>query len=504
MADHTSKAPSTILSPAPIQQRQLLTSKTFMLLALGGVLQTIGETLALGAPGALPAGSALLIFGSSTCGVVLLCFALRKRSHEPASDIGQRREAAQSARLTRLARLARTGLLALLLLAALWTLATSGALLIQHPLDPAIYDSDAAVFIQYQAEDVLHGVNPYTDSAGFWQAVQEFPNAGATPLQRGQFAGLPFSPDDNTITALLRKYAHNPNLAGPEFDPASLHSYPAGAFLLAVPFLWAGFSSTQPLYLLSLLLLLALLVRWTPHRQRWQTLLLFASLSIPITLTLRSSFEVICILCVLGAWRSQEQHPWLSAGLTGLGCAVKQLAWLFLPFYLIWIASRSGWRRAAVSAVICVLVFFAINAPFLLDAPAAWASSMLLPISEPAFPGGVGLITLAQGGWMPLLPSWAYTTLEMLAYLGLLGWYSVRQFLPDANKKYDDLNGAWALVLAPLPLLLAARSLISYTMFLPILALAAALQQNTAQRPIPAHLPDKQSKPSERVEAVDE
>ncbi len=105
---------------------------------------------------------------------------------------------------------------------------------------------------------------------------------------------------------------------------------------------------------------------------------------------------------------------------------------------------------------------------------------------------------------MPLLPSWAYTTLEMLAYLGLLGWYSVRQFLPDANKKYDDLNGAWALVLAPLPLLLAARSLISYTMFLPILALAAALQQNTAQRPIPAHLPDKQSKPSERVEAVDE
>jgi hypothetical protein len=468
------------------------------------LLQTLGETLALGAPGALPAGSALFIFGSVTLGVVLLGFAIWKRADGPASDIGQHGEAAQSVLPKWLARLARAGLLTLLLLAALWTLATSGALLIQHPFDPAIYDSDAAAFLQYQAEDVLHGINPYTDSAGFWQAVQQFPNAGATPLQRGQFAGLPFSPDDSAVMALLRSYARNPHLAGPEFDPASLHSYPAGAFLLAVPFLWAGFSSTQPLYMLSLLLLLILLVRWTPRGRRWQTLLLLASCSIPITLTLRSSFEVICILCILGAWRSQEQHPWLSAGLMGLGCAVKQLTWLFLPFYLIWIASRCGWRRAAVSAVICTLVFFAINAPFLLDAPAAWTTSMLLPISEPAFPGGVGLITLAQGGLMPLLPSWVYTALEVIAYVGLLAWYRARQFLPDAGRKYDDLNGAWALVLAPLPLLLAARSLISYTMFLPILALAAALQQAISQQPRPAYLSSGQSKPPERVQIGNE
>ncbi len=497
MADHTSKVISTALSSAAAQQRQLLTSRTFALLALGGLLQTIGEALALGAPGALPAGSALLIFGSVTPGVLLLCFAIRRQAKESASDARQDGEASLFAQSTRFARLARAGLLALLLLGALWTAATGGALLIQHPLDPAIYDSDAAAFIQYQGEDVLHGVNPYTDSAGFWQAIQQFPNAGATPLQRGQFAGLPFSPDDNSITALLRKYAHHPNLAGPEFDPASLHSYPAGAFLLAVPFLWAGFPSTQPLYLLSLLLLLALLVRCTPRGQRWQTLLLCASCSIPIALTLRSSFEVICILCILGAWRSQERHPWLSAGLMGLGCAVKQLAWLFLPFYLIWIASRWGWRRAAVSGALCALVFFAINAPFLLNAPAAWASSMLLPILEPAFPGGIGLITLAQGGWMPLLSSWVYTTLEMLAYLGLLGWYTARQFRAKAGRKYDDQTEASALVLAALPLLLAWRSLISYTMFLPILALAAVLQQAASQQPEPAYQASDQLKPPE-------
>lgn len=482
MADHPINAAIITASPAVVKQHQLLPSKAFALIAFGGLLQTIGETFAFGAPGMLSASRAILIFGNVALGVVLLCFAAWKWASGPVPAPEQNQQNAQFIHLGRLAPPAKAGLLAILLLASFWTAATSGVLLVQHPLDPAVYDSDAAAFIHYQAEDALHGIDPYTDLGGFWQAIQQFPNAGATPLQRGQFAGLPFSPDASIVIELLRSYARNPNRAGPEFDPASLHSYPAGAFLLAVPFLWAGFSSTQPLYIICLLLLLILLVRWTPRPQRWQTLLLIASLSIAITLTLRSSFEVICILCILGAWRTQEQHPWLSAGLLGLGCAVKQLTWLFVPFYFVWIASRAGWRKATIGGGICALVFFGINAPFLLSAPDAWASSMLLPISEPTFPGGVGLITLAQGGEMPLLPAWAYTMLELLAYLGLLGWYSARQFIPGQRSSNYTGTGAWALVLAPLPLLLASRSLISYTMFLPVLTLAAVLQQVTSQQ----------------------
>jgi len=448
-----------------------------MLIAAGALLQTVGETLALGTTGTVAAGRALLIFSSTVLGIALLCFAFWMPAKRQIASPEQQRAA--SAHRARLRRLAKGGLLGLLLLAALWSVATSGALLLQHPLDPAIYDSDAAAFIHYQAEDVLRGINPYTDATGFWKAVEQFPNASATPLRLGQFARQSFSPDDSAISALLHADAQDPSHAGPEFDPASLHSYPAGSFLIAVPFIWAGFSSTQPLYALCVLLLFALLMRWAPEGWRWQTALLLLSLSIVITLTLRSSFEVACVLCIMGAWRAQAKHPLVAAVLLGIGCAIKQLTWLFLPFYLVWVLRQRGWRAAALSGALCVLVFFAINAPFLIASPAAWASSMLLPISEPAFPGGIGLITLAQGGWLLLFPGWVYTALAITAYLGLLGWYSAGLLEKNAGNKAGFDMGAWGLVLASLPLLLGSRSLISYTMFLPVLALAALFQQTS-------------------------
>lgn len=443
-------------------------------------MQTIGETLAFGASGAVTAGRALLIFSSTALEIALLCGAFWKPAQRQIASPEQQRAA--STHRARLRQLAKGGLLALLLLAALWTTATSGALLLQHPLDPAIYDSDAAAFIHYQAEDVLRGINPYTDTTGFWKAIAQFPNASATPLRLGQFARQSLGPDDSAVSALLHADAQDPGHVGPEFDPASLHSYPSGSFLIAVPFIWAGFSSTQLLYALCLLLLFALLIRRTPEGWRWQTALLLISLSIAITLTLRSSFEVVCVLCIIGAWRAQARHPWVAAVLLGVGCAIKQLTWLFLPFYLIWTLRQRGWRAAALSGALCMLVFFAINAPFLIASPSAWASSMLLPVSEPAFPGGIGLITLAQGGWLPLFPAWVYTTLEITAYLGLLGWYSAQQMRRETGDKTVFDAGAWGLILASLPLLLSSRSLISYTMFLPVLALAALFQQAHPQQ----------------------
>jgi hypothetical protein len=430
----------------------------------------------------------LLIFSTCAGGIFLLWLGIWR----PARGVFARLffSATANAKIpqTRLLRqISNSTLLALLLLAVLWSVATNGALLLQHPLDPAIYDSDAAAFVHYQAEDVLHGINPYTDTTGFWQAVAQFPAAGATPLQRGQFAQQAFSPSDQVVTALLHIYLRNPTQAGPEFDPATLHSYPAGAFLLTIPFIWAGLPSTQPLYALALLLLFGLLAWWTPKEDRWYTLLLLSSLALAITLTLRSSFEVICIICLIAAWRLQYQnkHPVLAALLLGLACTVKQLAWLFVPFYLLLIVQRRGWRQTAKSAAFIALAFLLINGPFIFAAPAAWATSMLLPITEPAFPGGIGLITLAQGGLLPLFPGWVFVLLEIGTYLALLAWYSTQLKPGQHSGKHASTAGGLGLFLAPLPLFLASRSLISYTMFLPVLALAAVLlAQDPAGPPI--------------------
>jgi hypothetical protein len=482
-----------LTTPVPTQPslRQRL-----LLLALGGILQTSGETLALGNAGTLSSSKALLIFCTCVGGVFLIWLALWPALWPTGASrlfalaqLPWLNERLRPARFFRQAirQIMRGCLLALLLIAALWSLATNGALLIQHPLDPALYDSDAAAFVHYQAQDVLHGINPYTDTAGFWQAIAQFPATGATPLKRGQFGQQDFSPPDQTVTRLLQRDANNPAQAGPEFDPASLHSYPAGAFLLAVPFVWAGLPSTQPLYALALLLLFGLLLWWTPSGQRWLTALLLVSFSLAITLTLRSSFEVLCVLGIIAAWRLHPRHPIWAALLLGLACSVKQLAWLFVPFYLLWTAHRAGWRQAGKNAILVGGTFLLINSPFLVLSPAAWASSILLPVTEPAFPSGVGLITLAQGGLLPLWPGWVYTTLEVVSYLCLLGWYG--RSLGKAHHPRQQVLpiASTALFLAPLPLLFAARSLISYSMFLPILALAALLHmQVISSHPAPA------------------
>ncbi len=457
-----------------------------LLLAAGALLQTFGETLALGSAGQLPTGKAVLIFSATAGGIFLLWLGIWQPAKSFFAHLFFSISAnAKIPRSRLLCQLSKSVLLALLLLAVLWSLATNGALLLQHPLDPTIYDSDAAAFIHYQAEDVLRGINPYTDTTGFWQAVAQFPTTGATPLQRGQFVNQSFSPSDQDVTALLHLYLRSPTQAGPEFDPATLHSYPAGAFLLAVPLIWAGLPSTQPLYALALLLLFGILIRWTPKWHRLYVLLFLASLSLAITLTLRSSFEVVCIVCLITAWRFQARKPTFSALLLGLACAVKQFAWLFAPFSLLLIAKRSGWRQAGKSAAIAALVFLLINGPFIFAAPAAWATNMLLPVTEPAFPGGIGLVTLAQGNLLPLFPGRVFALLEMGAYLALLIWYNA-QLKPDQQPgMHADRTDGLGLFLPPLPLLLASRSLISYTMFLPVLALAAVLlAQDFTQGPI--------------------
>src|SRR5579885_1605306 len=141
-------------APNPTPDKRIPIGRALMLIAAGGLLQTIGETLSLGASGAIPAGSALVIVCCTAPGIALLCAALRQPIRQQSAP-AQHRQPRASARLGWLRRLAPRGLLGLLLLAVFWTITVVGALLIQHPLDPAIYDSDAAAFIHYQAEDVL-------------------------------------------------------------------------------------------------------------------------------------------------------------------------------------------------------------------------------------------------------------------------------------------------------------------------------------------------------------
>src|SRR5579863_4427725 len=89
---------------------------------------------------------------------------------------------------------------------------------------------------------------------------------------------------------------------------------------------------------------------------------------------------------------------------------------------------------------------------------------MALPVSDPLFPMGMGLITLSLGGWLPFLPTLAYSALALVALAGALWAYA----------RWRPQLGEAALLLALLPLFFAWRSPANYFAITPWLALYAA------------------------------
>lgn len=180
-------------------------------------------------------------------------------------------------------------------------------------------------------------------------------------------------------------------------------------------------------------------------------------------LTARGWFEAAGLLPAVLAFRVRGR-PLASGVLVGLACAVKQVLWPLAPLCLV-LDLRRGDRRAALVRTAGMTAGFLLpNLPFIVDAPAAWLHSMLLPMSLPMFPLGIGLVSPSVDLGLPTLPPIAYALVEVLA-LGALAWALWRW----RDRLHDEL----ALVLFALPFLVAWRSLDNYVAFLPIVALAA-------------------------------
>lgn len=331
------------------------------------------------------------------------------------------------------------------------------------------YSSDAAAFNHFNAQLVLEDVNPYTAGNRFWHAIAEFPYAGATPLDLGRYAGSryqPYGPSLTQIVSDVQQELANPALRGPEYDPATLHSYPALAFLVYVPNVLAGWPSTAPTGVVFLLLF-GLATVWGAPRMLWPYLILALLANQFLVLgALRGEFEAVAYLMAICAWRLRDRGPVTSPVLLGLSAAVKQIVWPLLPLYVIIEWRRLGMRAALTRLAIAVAAFLAPNLPFILSSPSSWASSMLLPVTLPLFPSGIGLVELTHGGLMPLWPAAVYTAAELAALLAVYLWFA-RSRIP--------LRPELAPLLALLPYLLAWRSLLAYFLVLPLLAIYASL-----------------------------
>lgn len=326
------------------------------------------------------------------------------------------------------------------------------------------YNNDGAAMDLYAAQRALDGHNPYlrTNIVAALAAINA-PCSTTTPLMDGQFRGTSAYPSEVAVQQVcLERLRLKPRSIPPEFE--SKYNYPAGSFLFILPFLWAGIHDMRFLYALAILGIGWYIASRLPSSLRPVVpLVLLADVPL-LALTAGGQPDPIYGLFLLigyAEWTNRRVSPIFM----GLAIATKQLAWFFLPFYVLLILRRYGWQEACRRCALMGAVFLALNLPFIIQSPRGYVTSISAPMTDPMFPLGIGAIALFVGNLLPLLPKVAFTIAELGAWAGGVALsIRVRALAPAA-----------VAVFAVFPLFFAWRSLVNYFYLVPLLTLAIVL-----------------------------
>lgn len=418
------------------------------LIALALALQTI----VLDSPGHFrPAPNAF--FAVLTAGGTLLSLALCLAATLPLRRILDRRQR----RILGVIALATLGLLSIFGIQR--AIGGVGQVVTRQP-----YNNDGAVMDLYAGTQVLRGHNPYlkTNIVAALATI-DAPAFTTTPLMDGQFRGTQAYPSEQAIQSVfLNVLVHRPRTVPPEFE--SKYNYPSGSFLFILPFIWLGLHDMRFLYALAVAAMGCYLAWRLPRSLRpLAPLLILANVPL-IALTAGGQPDPLYGLALLVGYAEWNRSR-LSPLCMGVAMAIKQLAWFFLPFYLLLIIRHFGWREALRRGGIICAVFLLFNLPFIIQSPGSYLTSISGPMTDPMFPLGSGLIALFVAGTIPLLPKIAFSLAELLAWAGGL----------FASHRWPTLPPATAAVLGALPLFFAWRSLVNYFYLVPLLVMAIML-----------------------------
>jgi hypothetical protein len=159
----------------------------------------------------------------------------------------------------------------------------------------------------------------------------------------------------------------------------------------------------------------------------------YARLGYPAIIAMVWLIPVVVRWPSIGRGGRLRRSDLLRAACLGAACATQQLAWFVAPFLIVGLyALRRGESspRRALATVgpfvgIAAATFLLINLPFIVGNTSAWASGVLLVLTQHAIPHGQGLIDvsfyLTDGS--SELDFYSYATL--LLTLGLLGLSAV-------------------------------------------------------------------------------
>ncbi|GCF07661.1 hypothetical protein KDI_12250 [Dictyobacter arantiisoli] len=311
----------------------------------------------------------------------------------------------------------------------------------QFSNDGTSLDTNAAMLL-------LQGRNPYSDSniPELFHHFSITPNY-TTPLRQGQFANRLDYPSMSELQSILNTSMKTGDV--PEFEAKV--SYPALSFLTLVPFVLTQNYNVLPFYILSYLVII--LIAWKTVRSELRPWVLVLGIAnIPMwASTIGGNLDIFYTLLLIVCWLKRDQR-WWSAVFLGLALATKQIAWYFVPFYLIMVIQHYGWKETFPRLLIAGGIGLAINLPFIMWDYHSWLAGVMAPIADPMFPMGVGIISLSTSHILPYFPSWIYSGLEFGGMSLTYVWYwRICRARPEA-----------AMLLAVMPLFLAWRSLSSY------------------------------------------
>lgn len=324
--------------------------------------------------------------------------------------------------------------------------------------------NDSTAMIHMASEELLEADNPYTE-VNLLEACDDFevPVEKLTPLQDGTFAETFPYPTDEEIERVWQEAKANPDIPPEEFEGKL--NYPAGSFLFFAPFLALGLHDLRYFYLLCALLMFAVIM-WQSPRKLWSMVVLAALASLGMwNDIIFGGTGSLYLLFLLVSWILLPKNLWLSAVFMGLAATSKQLAWFFIPFYFVLLLRQVGWQKSLQLGGVIGGIFFVTNVPFILSAPEAWAESLLAPMIDPMFPGGIGVVVFSITGLIPAGTSVIYMGMEVVILVVCLIWYY------HNCRKYPETG----LVLAVLPLFFAWRSYPIYFYPAAILVFAAVL-----------------------------
>ena len=263
------------------------------------------------------------------------------------------------------------------------------------------YGTDEVAFDQYAAQLALHGINPYLHSM-----------AAAFPL---------FHVSPNGYTFLLNG------------QPVTNLSYPALAFEQYLPLLAMGLTTQAAVWTDVAAWALGALVLYAVLPRKLAPLAaVMVSLDVFTGYAVGGVTDFLFMPLLIGAAAGWDRFAWTRGPaawrgpvLMGLAMAVKQTPWLIVPFVVAGIVLESrrlrNWTQALRDGVrylgIAAVAFLVPNLPYLLNAPGAWLSGILTPVTAQTVPAGQGLVSLSLS--LPLgggsLRDFNYAALVVLA-----------------------------------------------------------------------------------------